>query len=289
MKHKRIGIPPSVRLKVFIRDGFRCVYCGTSPGEGELQPDHVIPVRDGGTNDIGNLVAACRACNAAKSARTLVAIEESDVGVYVHAAKPEPAPEKRPEMVPLDAQTMARLDKEWGEVMWGMWARFMTEVFDSVCINPGKTFIHSFDDKFFVFQPTFTAKTRPGCLISLTPTEVRVLVVPMRAIDGWSKDEENAITSAVVSGYETPTVIVMGDPFRFLAILVNERHKGNPCGKLLDGRFRPYRDWGCCWYPDEGDGFVDPRTGPLFDEVELEPAAAPEGGDLFSIFGGAEQ
>lgn len=285
MRHKRIGIPPSVRLKVFIRDGFKCVYCGATPSEGELQADHVISVKNGGTNDIGNLVAACRECNAAKAAKALVAIEESDAGVYVQATKQEPAPEQ--ERMPLDTHTMARLDKEWNEVMWALWARFLTEVFDCVCVNPSRVAVAGFDSDVFVFEPTFTAKTRIGSPLSPSPRDARILVLPLRPIDGWSAAEKAVITAAVVSGYETPTIIVMGEPFRFLAILVNERHKGNPCGKLLNNRFRPYRDWGCCWYPDEGDGFVDPRTSPIYDEVVMEPAATSEDGDLFSICGEA--
>jgi hypothetical protein len=36
-----------------------------------LTIDHVFPVALGGTNDVGNLVTACRACNLTKGARPL--------------------------------------------------------------------------------------------------------------------------------------------------------------------------------------------------------------------------
>jgi hypothetical protein len=52
--------------RVFARDGYRCVYCaGVFPGE-QLSLDHVQPRMRGGDNSEGNLVTACRACNARK-------------------------------------------------------------------------------------------------------------------------------------------------------------------------------------------------------------------------------
>ena len=48
--------------------GGRCAYCGTPiepgrSGDNALQIDHVHPRHLGGTDDVGNLVPACRRCN----------------------------------------------------------------------------------------------------------------------------------------------------------------------------------------------------------------------------------
>lgn len=51
---------------VFVRDGFKCVYCGATSA---LTIDHVVPVSCGGRNDPSNLVTACRPCNSSKGAR----------------------------------------------------------------------------------------------------------------------------------------------------------------------------------------------------------------------------
>lgn len=45
----------------------RCAYCG---GAGPLQADHRVPLARGGTNDIGNILPACRSCNARKHLMT---------------------------------------------------------------------------------------------------------------------------------------------------------------------------------------------------------------------------
>lgn len=65
----RESIPPSIRLRVFLRDDYRCVYCGTD--EEPLHLDHVHPVSRGGGNDLDNLVVACRRCNLSKGARSV--------------------------------------------------------------------------------------------------------------------------------------------------------------------------------------------------------------------------
>lgn len=46
--------------------GYRCVYCGEEFDAEELTVDHVQPRVKGGDHSRGNLVASCRACNAAK-------------------------------------------------------------------------------------------------------------------------------------------------------------------------------------------------------------------------------
>lgn len=63
---KRIPIPASVREYVFQRDGFRCRGCGKSSTEVQLQIDHIIPIAQGGSNDISNLQTLCKTCNRRK-------------------------------------------------------------------------------------------------------------------------------------------------------------------------------------------------------------------------------
>jgi 5-methylcytosine-specific restriction endonuclease McrA len=46
-----------------------CIYCGSKQ---EIQADHVIPISRGGRHSIGNLVPACRNCNARKHNKLIV-------------------------------------------------------------------------------------------------------------------------------------------------------------------------------------------------------------------------
>jgi hypothetical protein len=63
----RSSISPKVRWQVFARDNYTCRYCGRRPPEVVLVVDHHIPVAQGGTDDIGNLVTSCELCNQGKS------------------------------------------------------------------------------------------------------------------------------------------------------------------------------------------------------------------------------
>lgn len=45
-----------------------CFYCGSSS---RIEADHIIPVSRGGRHSIGNLLPACRSCNATKGNRTI--------------------------------------------------------------------------------------------------------------------------------------------------------------------------------------------------------------------------
>lgn len=67
----RKPIPKSVRFEVFKRDDFRCQYCGAVAPDVILEVDHIKPVSKGGTNDILNLVTACRDCNRGKRDKVL--------------------------------------------------------------------------------------------------------------------------------------------------------------------------------------------------------------------------
>ena len=68
-KNKRVSISKKLRLEVFKRDNFKCFYCGVKPSDRDdviLEIDHVLPVCEGGTNDIDNLVTSCKDCNRGK-------------------------------------------------------------------------------------------------------------------------------------------------------------------------------------------------------------------------------
>jgi 5-methylcytosine-specific restriction endonuclease McrA len=56
------------RFNLFLRDEFRCQYCGS---KGELTFDHVVPRARGGVTSWENVVAACAPCNLKKGARSL--------------------------------------------------------------------------------------------------------------------------------------------------------------------------------------------------------------------------
>ena len=60
---------PFSRKNVFIRDGFRCQYCGGSPQV--LSLDHVFPVSRGGKSNFLNCVTSCITCNVKKGDKTL--------------------------------------------------------------------------------------------------------------------------------------------------------------------------------------------------------------------------
>lgn len=54
------------RFRIFVRDGHRCVYCGSVFPVEDLTVDHVQPLLRGGDGSSGNLVTACRGCNVQK-------------------------------------------------------------------------------------------------------------------------------------------------------------------------------------------------------------------------------
>ncbi len=58
------------RQNIYVRDGFRCQYCGRRRAMEELTYDHVVPRAQGGRTDWENIVTACVECNARKGGRT---------------------------------------------------------------------------------------------------------------------------------------------------------------------------------------------------------------------------
>ena len=76
-----VRVPRAIQRKIsrralFARDGWRCVYCGTSGGR--LTLDHVVPRSRGGESVWENVVTACAPCNLRKGDRSL---EESGLAL----------------------------------------------------------------------------------------------------------------------------------------------------------------------------------------------------------------
>ena len=73
---KRKNLPKKIRFEVFKRDSFTCQYCGRMAPDVVLEVDHIVPVAEGGTNDIMNLITSCHDCNSGKGKRKLSENEE---------------------------------------------------------------------------------------------------------------------------------------------------------------------------------------------------------------------
>jgi 5-methylcytosine-specific restriction endonuclease McrA len=58
------------RLRIFVRDRFRCQYCGARKAAHELSLDHITPRSRQGRTAPENLATACVACNTRKGDRT---------------------------------------------------------------------------------------------------------------------------------------------------------------------------------------------------------------------------
>ena len=85
-----VRVPRAIQRKIsrralFARDGWRCVYCGTSSGR--LTLDHVIPRSKGGESIWENVVTACAPCNLRKGDRSL---EQAGMALRTSPRAPTP-------------------------------------------------------------------------------------------------------------------------------------------------------------------------------------------------------
>lgn len=63
-----LAVSKRLRHEIFRRDNHTCQSCGAKAPNVKLEPDHVIPVALGGSDDPSNLQTLCEDCNAGKSA-----------------------------------------------------------------------------------------------------------------------------------------------------------------------------------------------------------------------------
>jgi hypothetical protein len=72
----RKPLSKKTRFEVFKRDDFACQYCGRKTPEVVLEIDHVVPIVEGGSDEIENLLTACFDCNRGKSSIPLDSIAQ---------------------------------------------------------------------------------------------------------------------------------------------------------------------------------------------------------------------
>ena len=77
------------RRNVFLRDEYRCQYCGRKFSSSSLSLDHVKPRSQGGPTNWSNIVAACLKCNVRKGGRTPV---EANMKLLSQPTRPQKSP-----------------------------------------------------------------------------------------------------------------------------------------------------------------------------------------------------
>ena len=68
LRHNRV--PRFSKSNVYLRDQYKCLYCGTSVNRSSATMDHVIPQSRGGKTNWTNIVTACGPCNTRKGNQT---------------------------------------------------------------------------------------------------------------------------------------------------------------------------------------------------------------------------
>ena len=86
-----VKVPRAIKRKIsrralFARDGWKCVYCGTT--NGRLTLDHVVPRSRGGDSVWENVVTSCAPCNLKKGNK---ALEDTGMKLQTQPRAPSPA------------------------------------------------------------------------------------------------------------------------------------------------------------------------------------------------------
>ena len=93
------------RRNVYIRDDYRCQYCGERFAAADLTLDHVVPRVAGGKTSWTNVVAACRPCNRRKGGRTP---EQAGLPLRSQPARPRWSPQTLLQRLPADVPDVWR-------------------------------------------------------------------------------------------------------------------------------------------------------------------------------------
>lgn len=116
-----MAVSKRLRYEVLRRDNHACRYCGGFAPDVTLTVDHVVPVALGGGDDPSNLVAACKDCNAGKSASSpdapLVADVQADALRWATAM--EAASQLREADLQQARDIVEHFDTIWTKYWWG--------------------------------------------------------------------------------------------------------------------------------------------------------------------------
>jgi 5-methylcytosine-specific restriction endonuclease McrA len=114
--------PKFCRASVFLRDRFKCQYCGEPFPREQLTYDHVIPRTKGGQTVWENILTCCETCNALKRDRPANWSGRRGAGEM----RPLKAP-RRPSTAELLRAGLDLLDQETRET-WGDWLYWNAEL-----------------------------------------------------------------------------------------------------------------------------------------------------------------
>jgi 5-methylcytosine-specific restriction endonuclease McrA len=85
----RKPIPKKIREQVYKKYNGHCAYCGCKLEYNDMQVDHVVSVYgNNGSNDIDNLMPACRMCNFYKSTFSIDVFRKHLESLYERLRKP---------------------------------------------------------------------------------------------------------------------------------------------------------------------------------------------------------
>lgn len=73
---KRKKLTKEERIEIYNRFDGRCGYCGEKIDIKDMQVDHIVALRVGGTDTLDNMICSCRSCNHYKSTYTLEIFEK---------------------------------------------------------------------------------------------------------------------------------------------------------------------------------------------------------------------
>jgi hypothetical protein len=110
-----MAVSKRLRYEILRRDSNTCRYCGQSAPDVTLTVDHVVPTALGGSDDPSNLVAACKDCNAGKSASAPDAAIVADVDQRAvrWAQAMNVVLEQRAAEHAADRKRIAKFDRKW--------------------------------------------------------------------------------------------------------------------------------------------------------------------------------
>lgn len=252
MERKRKNIPAGVRWRVFSRDGFRCIYCGATKETATLVIDHGDPFSKGGSDDMDNYVTACRQCNAGKAAKEAI-------------PKASWCDDSSESFVRGGERYRNHLLADWHEALSCVWSSVEPGGSHIVrcisCFGSDHEAQHSSAiDVDFVLRDQLDAYGK-------LHESLNVVILPLKDAGDYSSQEQAIVRDAAILGYRHPTMIILGSPWNFYGVVVDDRHKGSPSGWQVDDYLMCSNQvWACGWYPDECWDYADIRN-----EFDLVP------------------